>query len=263
MNFLNNFSKKAFLIKIMRIFYCLSRSVYLSERPNEANQYRTQLKDNIAIIKNLSIDSEKNENNALYRMYFVCVSYLQEKLVPVETLIDIDDIRNFAQIGIIQNLFDKTSDEFKTKCSVANREFINELNETESSNAYDLFMMINQNTPVNSVASLFIPDLLANAIVMWSTCWKSDEIKLMGYENFQNFYRSVIFHGFDTEKLLAIKLLKNFCSFETLRVKIFQDKELINYIISLQTEDNSELKDNIKIRLNKCISSLLAQESIS
>ena len=248
------------LFKVLRIFYYLSKNIYFSDecvKYVNINTLKGRLKANIEFLKNLSTDADRSENNAVYRMYIVCLSYLQERLDSGEIVIDEKDSEILAKMGVVQYLFeDKTSDEFKKKSKSVEREFINEANQIEVGRVNNLISIANRNTQLNVIPSYLLPDLLHNRMVMWSTENKSETIKKMGYFAHQNFYRSIIFYGYDTEKLLALKILKNFCSVTFLRVEIFKDKELIDFLVDLKQRVELESSDSIKMRLNDSISTL-------
>ena len=169
------------LFKVLRIFYYLSKNIYFSDECVNyvnINTLKGRLKANIEFLKNLSTDADRSENNAVYRMYIVCLSYLQERLDSGEIIIDEKDSEILAKMGVVQYLFeDKTSDEFKKKSKSVEREFINEANQIEVGRVNNLISIANRNTQLNVIPSYLLPDLLHNRMVMWSTDNKSETIK--------------------------------------------------------------------------------------
>ena len=252
--------RTAILIKVMRIFYFLSRSICFSSRIL-AIQHLDKLKITMNLIRKLLSENggenERNEFDALRRMFFVCVSFLREKFSePVENLPPIKDSMYFVSNGLIQHFFTKTSNDFLHLCKRVDREFINEMNEIDHGTVHSLITLANQNTPMNAIPSFIIPDLILNAIVMWSTSKQCDDLKSMGFHNCKHFYRSVLFYGYVVEKLLVLKILQNFCDMDSLRSEIFSDLELVEYLKKLLDESIQEDSDNMNIRLRNGINSL-------
>ena len=254
----------AIFIKIMRIFYYLSKSIYFAPSSDQFtedfNKYRSQFKENLNFFKSLSLSGEESDDNLLFRMYVISLSYLQEKLEPPEVLVDNIYYENFLKSNIIQSFFQKFSDEFCHKCKPCKREFDNELEQIEYGWTYNLVPLSNtlqKNKQLNSIPSYFLADILNNHYVVWSTNIKCSEIRENGYKVNKNFYKSVIFYGFVNEKILAIKILNNFCSSNNLRKEIFDDSELIDY---LKIPHNFHYETNYLERLNRMISIFLGNK---
>ena len=247
-----DYIQKPVLIKMLRIFYFLSKNIYFVKNFS-IELDKNSLRNNLDLFKNLTPNQDPLTENGLLRMYFISVSYLQEMLVPKEDLINMEIYADLGKKGLLQSLFKENTQDMIQNCQYFYKEVVlNESNEIERARVHKLTSIKDKNTQRNLIPSFFMTDLLSNALVLWSTDIKTDEIKSIGYQNQKRFFSLIIIHGFDIEKILSLKILSNFCTVESLRKEIFDDTELINYLKDLKNKLNGS-QDQAEVRLRKMI----------
>jgi hypothetical protein len=90
----------------------------------------------------------------------------------------------------------------------------------------------------------------------------TEEARLIVYENFEFFFKSIIFYGVEVEKILCLNCLVKFCETEFIRNDLFNDEKLIEYLSKVKN-DQHKVKNSFNTkRLDIMIENFLAFKKI-
>jgi len=246
---------KHLLYKIVRIFYNLSKQLFYSETSyiNDIDDVQI-LKQTSALFKKLTNNEESSDDNALFRLYLISLSYLQVKFLPKIILFD-EDYFVSAKSGVIQTFFVEVSNEYLKSSEMIRWEFRNECKQLEKCRVTKLkFSGMNRH---NVLQPYIIVDILNNLLFICH----NDRTKELGFDRYKYFFYSIIRFGLDIEKTVALFVLKKFFSVEKILADILSNKELVDYLKSLQMNLEQEADNTIKVRLSKAVNEFLSEMS--
>ena len=113
-----------------------------------------------------------------------------------------------------------------------------------------LIVPSNISTGINVLNTYTVVYTLNNIRVIFSL---SNETKELAYENSKNFLKSIIYYGFDIEKILALKCLEEYCTVENVKKDLTSDHGLFKYLQKLAQMCVKQDDEQMKSRLKKTI----------
>ena len=235
------------LSKIMSIFFWLCRKLYyVNDKSeyitNETNVISVLIKERDAIeALSMQEESMKLQEKPIYRMYLICLGYLQEKLNV--KFLSANHYTVIATRGFIPKTFKSVSDDFKSKIEYIIWEFMNENNNVEVKLVSKLKISGTANTAINTII---------DALTCLRVIYTSDEAKQIAYDNYKDFIKSILCHGLEIEKVICLACMEKYCSLDSIKNEFFNDNNVKDCLIETYHMNTAE-NNVIKKRLNKKI----------
>ena len=79
----------------------------------------------------------------------------------------------------------------------------------------------------------------------------------MPYSNSKNFLKSIIYYGFDIEKILSLKCLEEYGTVKSVKSDLILDEKLFQYLKELSIKGMQQNNEQMKNRLKKAIDAFL------
>lgn len=241
---------RIFYYYTMRIFYNINQKCLIYDADDE-NSFRI-LNKTRETIENLfqQETSRQKQEEDLLRLFIIALAFLQEKFKPKESLINFSHVKFLATKGYIQKVFKDVSNVFKHNSVLVKWQFRNEFDQEETQRVHRLnFVGDSLVKQFDKYRNFTLVDTINGLNVMCST----KERKLIVYEGFGNFFKSIIFYGVEVEKILCLKCLIEFCEIESIKSDLINDEKLLKYLLEIKSDySNARLTPNAK-RLNTMI----------
>ena len=239
------------LAKIIGIFFNLCKLTYYTTNvpsrrliKNVRKSFRI-LRRSRDFIKQIS-QNENNRQAHEFKIYYIYVfklvslKYLQVKFKShKKILLNYGHYVDIVNGNFVKHTFTVVNNDFTRNPRVFS-EFINENNRVEQGEVNKLFLIYNSN---NSAMARTIVDVLDNIKFVYT----KERTKMLAFPVFYAFFKSVLLHGLVIERIVCLNCLINYCQVETIRDKIFDDRELIEFLRTKQienTEDALEQREN-------------------
>jgi hypothetical protein len=242
--------------KVICIFYCISKTTYYLNKEfiqNFVDSFEV-LRKTRDFLEDLTSENKGRPRNVtekpVLRSFLVGLAFLQQKFNPKEHLISMNQYVGLAKGGFVRSLFKEVSSEYLKISSEIRWEFINEFNQKETQIVSKLIVPSNISTGINVLNTYTVVYTLNNIRVIFSL---SNETKELAYENSKNFLKSIIYYGFDIEKILALKCLEEYCTVENVKKDLTSDHGLFKYLQKLAQMCVKQDDEQMKSRLKKTI----------
>jgi hypothetical protein len=243
------------LSKMLNIFYYISKTQLhiMDQNFSLTSEHFNILRNARDLIEKLSLDDERDglQGKPVLKLFVTCLSYLQVRFRPNDSLVSLNLFRVFEN-GYIHSNFRNISGEFLLNCELIEYEFPNENNELEFQKVHKLNISDNKKS-YETILRTF-EQIINNISIL---CFDNEK-KIVGYEFYKFFIKSLIIFGLDIEKLLGLKCLNDFLVVEEVKKDLNEDEPFIETLKNMRTNKNSVCNNQMQQRLNIMIQKTLA-----
>ena len=244
------------LSKLISIFYyiCKKEIHIIDTHITFTGEHFNILSKARDLIEKLSVDDKRTglQGKPIFRLFLTCLSYVQVRFRPNESLVSLNNFRDGFENGYIHREFRKISCDLISNGELIEYEFPNENDQLELQKVHKLNIFKNSNAYEAYWYFSTFEQIIDNMNVL---CFDVEK-KIVGYEYYKYFIKSLIIYGLDIEKLLSLKCLNNFLEVDKVKTDLMEDENFIWILKNMEAHSNLISKksdDEMQKRLNTMI----------